>query len=172
MNTNVIPLSSSELEHEIKRLQNLIDIDALQIIIDINTDASEFYTIAAATVESSKLRRSFSALFTLHQKTKITLQRLLQKKRVSINRTSALITGPGTTVDIFGAALTTLSSKVDTKLITSLENAENRCLHSLHVAADQESLSFATRKIIKQEIRSLKTTHYFMQELKHAAQAA
>lgn len=163
MNSNTMPLYSKEIKKDMEILKNLID---------MNIDAVEFYQLAESKAEDPELKRNFAQLSKIHDQTKSALQRRMQTEGAGPDEVEASTTVRGKAEKMFGNLLATLSSDVDAALISRLEEAEDRCLHSMDDAIKNKSLTPATQALLEKELGNLQTTHDFMRSLKISAKAA
>lgn len=145
-------------------------LNKLEKVVDINKDAVEFYEKAKQEVESADLRQTFNRMSETHQNILNRLDTLLQQADASRSRADASETVVGTANRLFGQLLSSISSKPDEALIKRLEEAEDRCLHSLQDLLKEESIDPQTRQTLEQELKKTQESHDHMRELKkHAA---
>lgn len=137
--------------------------NVLAHLVDINQDASEFYSSAAQKVENPNLARTFRELETMHNNVIIVLNR-----RISENGGEAEIDGTlvGKTAKFFGELMAKVSNDVDETFVVRLEEAEDRCLHSLQDALQEDDLSTETKTLLRTELGTLQRTHDHMKALK------
>jgi uncharacterized protein (TIGR02284 family) len=141
----------------------------LSNLVDINKDASEFYKAAVDCVENPRLERSFSDLERLHSAvvTDLTQQIRLNGGEPDIDGTIA-----GKAARIFGEMKAKISSDIDESLVSSLEEAEDRCLHSMREALDDRHMQVHTRALLVNELGTLQRSHDYMKALKDSMHAA
>lgn len=138
-------------------------------LIDINKDACAFYESALEKVENTRFQRNFSDLERLHEGVVIDLSRRLRENGASTDQDGTLV---GKAERIFGELAATISNDVDESLIKSLEEAEDRCLHSMRDALDEGGIRPDTKAFLIEELSTLQKSHDFMKALKDMVKAA
>lgn len=142
----------------------------LNQLVDINQDASEFYKSALERVKNPRLERSFSDLQRLHNAVihDLTQQIVENGGEPDVDGTIA-----GKTARVFGEMMARVSNDIDETLVSRLEEAEDRCLHSMREALDQRDMQPNTRALLVSELGTLQRSHDYMKALKdsmsHAA---
>lgn len=138
-------------------------------LIDINEDACEFYGSAQEKADSPEIKRTFSELESLHRTVATNL-----KSRVRANGGDAEAGGTfaGQTRKFWGELMASISNDVDETLVTHLEEAEDRCLHSIQEAMEDPDISPQTKTTLRQELQTLQKSHDYMKALKDALKAA
>lgn len=135
----------------------------LENLADINQDACEFYKHALEKVHNPKLERSFSDLERLHSGVVSDLEKLIRANGGEPDRDGTLA---GKTARIFSDILVAVSSDIDETLVGQLEEAEDRCLHSMREALDQKDMQGNTRAMLITELGTLQRSHDYMKSLK------
>jgi len=138
-------------------------------LIDINKDACSFYESALEKVENSRYQRNFSDLERLHEGVVIDLSRRLRENGADVDQDGTLV---GKAERIFGELSAKISNDVDESLISSLEEAEDRCLHSMRDALDEGGIRPDTKAFLIEELSTLQKSHDFMKALKDSVKAA
>lgn len=135
----------------------------LGTLIDINQDACEFYKSALDRVKNPRLERSFSDLQRLHSAVVMDLT-----QRIRENGGTPDIDGTiaGKTAKVFTEVMAKVSNDVDETLVDHLEEAEDRCLHSMREALDDRHMQTNTRALLVSELGSLQRSHDYMKALK------
>lgn len=141
----------------------------LDSLVNINQDAIDFYQSASEKVEDPGLEATFRDLRDIHNNVVIDLKNHIFKSGGKVDA-SGTITGK--TVQFFGELLAKVSNDVDETFISSLEEAEDRCLHSVQEAMTKNDLNADTKSLLATEMSTLKKTHDRMKALKDAVKAA
>lgn len=141
----------------------------LTTLVDINKDASDFYKSASQKVQNPNLERSFNDLERIHNTVVIDLT-----KRIKDNGGKPSVDGTfvGKTTRVFGELMTKISTDVDETLVSHLEEAEDRCLHSIRDAIDDKNLRADTKALLVDEMSTLQRSHDYMKALKESMKAA
>lgn len=146
-----------------------IEAKELQKLIDINTDACEFYESAQDKADNPELKATFRSLESLHKSVVSDLQtRVLAK--AGDKEASETMTGKATR--FWGELIASVSNDVDETLVKHLEEAEDRCLHSMQDAIDNDELLPGTKDLLRKELTTLKKSHDYMKDLKDYMMAA
>lgn len=135
----------------------------LENLADINQDACEFYKHALDKVQSPKLERSFADLERLHSGVVNDLEARIRANGGEPDRDGTLA---GKTARMFSDILVALKSDVDETLVDRLEEAEDRCLHSMREALDEKDMHGNTRALLISELGTLQRSHDYMKSLK------
>jgi uncharacterized protein (TIGR02284 family) len=135
----------------------------LNTLIDINQDALEFYKSALDRVRNPRLERSFSDLQRLH---KAVIEDLTDRIEENGGKPDVDGTLAGRTARLLGEVMTKVRSDVDETLVSHLEEAEDRCLHSMREALDARHMQAHTRALLLSELGSLQRSHDYMKALK------
>jgi uncharacterized protein (TIGR02284 family) len=138
-------------------------------IININKDAVEFYTSAQEKVNDQSLRKTFGELKDLHIKTIHKLQGALRAQDATA-ATKSEETLIGTGQRLFGELASKLSSTPNKTLINRLEEAEDRCLHSMEEASTKDFPQDIQRVLID-ELANMRKSHDHMKQLKKSCAA-
>tara|TARA_A200000113_G_C8725711_1_gene309882 strand:- start:4 stop:465 length:462 start_codon:yes stop_codon:yes gene_type:complete len=135
----------------------------LSKLININEDATEFYRSAQEKAESPSLKSTFKDLESLHKGVILNLQNIV---RANGGETKADETMVGNTRQFFGELIAKVSNKPDAAIVTHLEEAEDRCLHSMQSALESSDVSTATKQVLLQEAGTLQKSHDYMKAMK------
>lgn len=138
-------------------------------VININKDACEFYQEAQNTVKNLDTREIFKNYEELHRDVMTDLQSYVRK---NANEAEADTTLMGEIQELWGKARASMTSNVDESLITSLEEAEDRCIHSLKDAISNDNLSAEARIVLKKQEEKLQKSHDYMKMMKDNVNAA
>lgn len=139
-------------------------------LININKDAVEFYKSAQEKSENTSFRRTFQDLESLHSSVIMNLQ---SRIRSNGGNPEADETLKGQAAKFWGEMMANMSNDVDETLVKHLEEAEDRCLHSIEDAIQHDEVSPATKAALQKEKVALQKSHDYMKalkdSLKHAA---
>lgn len=135
----------------------------LSHLIDINQDACESYKSALIRVRNPRLERSFSDLQRLHGAVVMDLTQRIRENGGTPDTDGTLA---GKTAKLVGEIMTKISSDVDETLVNHLEEAEDRCLHSMRDALEAPDMQVHTRALLVSELGSLQRSHDYMKALK------
>lgn len=138
-------------------------------VININEDAREFYHEAHQKAEDPKVQEIFRKYEDLHSGVVINLQNHVRQNGGNPEAEGTVM---GEMQEIWGKARAALSPNVDESLITSLEEAEDRCIHSIKDAIANDSLSSGARVALKKEQDTLQKSHDYMKLMKDNVNAA
>lgn len=141
----------------------------LQKLANLNKDACEFYKNAANEVKSAEIKNTFSRLEDLHQQVMTNLQNQI---RVNGGDANVSETMTGKAAQFWTELMTKVSNDVDETLVSHLEEAEDRCLHSMEDAMKDDDIRPATKAALQSEMQTLRKTHDYMKALKEAMKAA
>lgn len=141
-------------------------------LIDINKDAADFYDKALNEIESGNLKSTFSNLREIHNQVAVSLQNRLQNNGADFDTLSADGTLKGDASKLWGQLVAKVSNDVDETLVSHLEEAEDRCLHSVQDAIEKEELQAETKALLRRELSTLQRTHDHMKSLKDEMKAA
>jgi len=142
----------------------------LSHLIDINKDACSFYESALEKVENPSHQRSFSDLERLHSGVVIDLSRRLRENGADNESSDGTMMGKA--AEFFAEIAAKVSNDVDETLISRLEEAEDRCLHSMRDALDEGGIRPDTKAFLIEELSTLQKSHDFMKALKESVKAA
>ena len=141
----------------------------LSKLININEDAAEFYETAQEKVENPRFKTTFSQLESLHKGVIANLQ----SHAVAIGGSpEADETFVGQVQQFWGGLMANISNDVDEALVSHLEEAEDRCIHSIKDAMDNEDITPSTKAALQKEMQTLQQSHDYMKALKESLQAA
>lgn len=141
--------------------------DELSTLVNINEDACEFYEYAQKKAEDAQVKSAFRNLENLHKNVVNNLQKQI---RANGGDSEAKETMTGQVRRWWGELMASVSNDVDETLVNHLEEAEDRCLHSMEDAIQGENLSASTREILQSELTTLRKTHDYMKVLKDTMQ--
>jgi uncharacterized protein (TIGR02284 family) len=140
----------------------------LNHLVDINRDACDFYSSAATKLEDTNLISTFRELESMHSNVITVLNRRIVENGGEADADGTLV---GKGAKVFGELMAKVSSDSDETLISHLEEAEDRCLHSLEDAIEEDEISAETRALLSTELGVLKRTHDHMKSLKEVMRA-
>ena len=138
-------------------------------LININEDACEFYESAQEKVEDPQLKATFGNLENLH---KGVIHNLQNRVRANGGDPDAQETLAGQVQQFWGELMAKISNDVDETFVTYLEEAEDRCLHSIQDAIKSDEISVATKSALQSEASALRKSHDYMKALKDTMKAA
>ncbi len=138
-------------------------------LININQDACDFYKSAQEKAESTSFKRTFRELESLHRSVILNLQECI---RANGGNPEAKDTFVGQATQFWGELMANISNDVDETLVKHLEEAEDRCLHSIESAIKEDDISPATKVVLRNEYSALQKCHDYMKALKDALMAA
>lgn len=138
-------------------------------IIDINKDASNFYNAAKTEAKDNTVKDIFEKFERLHDGVVINLQNYVRQNGGDPEAESTIT---GKVGQFWGEMKAKISNDVDESLISSLEEAEDRCINSIDDAINNEELSAAARIALKKEQETLHKSHDYMKIMKENAKAA
>lgn len=141
----------------------------LHKLVNINKDACEFYKSAAQDVESFEIKQTFFKLENLHRQVITNLQNQIRINGGNPDADETLI---GKTAQFWGGLMAKVSNDVDATLVKHLEEAEDRCLHSMEDAMKEDDIRPATKAALQSEMETLRKTHDYMKALKDAMKKA
>lgn len=138
-------------------------------VININKDACEFYGSAQKKTDSPIMKQTFRNLEHLHKSVMTNLQNYVQANGGSPEPHETII---GQAQKFWGELMTEISNDIDETLVTHLEEAEDRCLHSIKDIIQKDSVSPSTKSVLQQELGALQKSHDYMKSLKDCMKAA
>lgn len=138
-------------------------------IININEDARQFYQTAQEKAENDTVKNIFKDFENLHEGIVINLQNYVRQNGGD-PETDGTMTG--NVSEMWGKARAALSSNTDESLIASLEEAEDRCIHSIKDAISDDDLPADARATLKREEETLQRSHDYMKIMKQNVNAA
>lgn len=137
----------------------------LSRLININADACDFYGSAQERAESPEIRQTFRDLEDLHRNVILNLQ---EQVRANGGEAEPDETLTGKAQQLWAELMTTMSSDVDETLVSYLEQAEDRCLHSMENVLIGDKILPTTRFALQEELRTLRRSHDYMKSLKES----
>ena len=138
-------------------------------LININKDACEFYHCAQEKAEDPELVRTFGALESLHRHVMDNLQKEIAFTGDDAKAEETVV---GQASKLWTNLMTHISNDVDETLVKHLEEAEDRCLHSVQDAMEKESIRPSTKAMLRDELSSLQKSHDYMKALKDCMKKA
>ena len=138
-------------------------------LVDINKDACEFYEEAREEVHSDKLKQTFADLEALHRDVMTDIQSILIRNGGDAEADETL---RGQVAQMWGELKAKVSNDFDKTIVSELEEAEDRCLHSIQDAINDTELSEPTRLRLEKDLTSLKRSHDYMKSLKDIMKSA
>ncbi len=141
----------------------------LNQLADINKDACEFYEDASEKVSSPKLKQTFRDLESLHRHVMTDLQSVIIRNGGDAEADETM---RGQWAQFWGELKAKVSNDMDATLVSELEEAEDRCLHSMEEALQSVDLSEPTRERLQKDMRSLKRSHDYMKSLQDIMKAS
>lgn len=138
-------------------------------LININKDACDFYKSAQERTQSSAFKRTFQDLESLHRSIIINLKECVRANGGSPEVSDTLT---GQTTQFWGELMANISNDVDETLVKHLEEAEDRCLHSIEDVIREEDITPATKTVLSNELAALQKSHDYMKALKDSLKAA
>jgi uncharacterized protein (TIGR02284 family) len=142
----------------------------LQNLVDICEDAREFYTVSIEKTNDPEMKQLFRKMADIRKSVIIDLRHHMSHKNMKIEEPSE--TFRGQLNKFLGENIAKWSDNTNTALITYLEEAEDRCLHSFEDASNDNDLPIETRTLVSKELETLQLTHDYMKELKEVIKAA
>lgn len=141
----------------------------LHKLVNINKDACAFYESATKEAQSAEIKQTFRKLDELHQDVIANIQ---SRIRANGGKADADETFVGKTTQFWGELMAKVSNDVDETLVKHLEEAEDRCLHSMQDAIKDDDIRPETKTALQNELQTLRKTHDYMKALKEAMKAA
>jgi uncharacterized protein (TIGR02284 family) len=138
-------------------------------LININEDAVEFYETAQEHADNPQMKTTFSNLENLHKGVITNLEQIV---RANGGEPDADETIEGGVRQFFGELHAKISNDVDETLVTHLEEAEDRCLHSMQDAMESNDIRPLTKNVLRQELSALQKSHDYMKALKDSMKEA
>lgn len=137
--------------------------DELVKLININEDACEFYAYALDKAESENIKNTFRNLQGLHNGVVLSLQQELRNLGEAQAPKETMV---GKAHKFWGELMVNVSNDVDETLVAHLEEAEDRCLHSMKDALKNEAMAPSTKMALTKELSALQKSHDYMKSLK------
>lgn len=141
----------------------------LRKLVNINKDACSFYNTACSEAESPLLKQTFRDLESLHNDVVINIQRHIYRNGGDPEAKETLA---GQASRFWTEMVAKIGNDVDETLVKHLEEAEDRCLHSLEKALQDNDIRPATKTLLQDELDALQKSHDHMKSLKDRAIAA
>lgn len=142
----------------------------IQNLINICEDAREFYTDAIDQTNDSEMKQLFRNMADIRKSVIVDLRAHMRQHNMKIEEPSETVMGQ---VNKFlGENIAKWSDNADNALVTYLEEAEDRCLHSFQDVSNDNDIPNETRILIKKELETLQKTHDYMKELKDTMKMA
>ncbi len=138
-------------------------------LASINKDAREFYETAQEETKSSSMKSTFGDLEMLHADIAARLQSCVMANGGDPDADETVV---GQMREMFAVLMTKISNDVDETLVTHLEEAEDRCLHSMQDAIQSPNVSPDTKIILQGELTALSKSHDYMKALKDDLKSA
>ncbi len=138
-------------------------------LVSINKDASNFYSSASTEAKDAQLKKTFHDLETLHNGIAVNIQKYV---RGTGNDADANGTVTGQVSQFWGEMMAKISNDVDETLVSHLEEAEDRCLHSIEDAMKEKEITPAAKSLLQSELVALRKSHDYMKALKEMTKAA
>lgn len=140
-------------------------------LININQDASTFYYESAKElVESPNLKSTFKDLGDLHKDIASNLETFVkQNGDPSVEADETMV---GEMSKFWGKLKAKISNDTDETLIAQLEEAEDRCLHSMQDLMNSDDITAETKLLLQREYTALRKSHDYMKDLKDFMKAA
>ena len=143
--------------------------EELNKLININKDACDFYKSAQEKTKSDAFKRTFQDLESLHQSVIINLKECV---RANGDKPEVNDTFTGQATQLWGELMANISNDIDETLVKHLEEAEDRCLHTIEDAINEDEIKAATKTVLSNELSTLKGSHDYMKALKEALKVA
>ena len=140
-------------------------------LININKDASQFYYDSAdQLIKDQNLQRTFQDLGDLHNDVASNLERFVKQNGDPSIETDETIVGELS--KFWGKMKARISNDTDETLVSELEEAEDRCLHSMQDLMNSDDISSETKILLQREYTALRKSHDYMKDLKDYMKAA
>lgn len=139
-------------------------------LIDISEDARRFYMDAVDRTDNPEMKQLFRDMADIRKGIIIDLRQHMRSLGEVADEADGTFIGKAN--QFIGEKVADMTDNVDEALITYLEEAEDRCLHSFEDSAQDNDLPAETRNVISMELQTLQKTHDHMKSLKDAAARA
>lgn len=143
---------------------------SLNHLVNICEDARAFYTDAIDQTDDPAMKRLFRHMADIRKGVIIDLRAHMRQKHMEVDEITE--TFGGRVNKFIGENAAKISGHVNETLVSYLEEAEDRCLHSFRQTANDNDLPADTRGLLLTELDSLHKTHDYMLELKEAMKYA
>lgn len=151
---------SNDIKKENKELEHLIN---------INEDAAEFYESAQEHAKNPQMKITYRNLENLHKGVITNIEQVVRANGGEADSGETILGGMR---QFFGELHAKISNDVDETLVTHLEEAEDRCLHSMQDAIESDDISPATKTVLQKELSTLQKSHDYMKSLKDCMKEA
>lgn len=141
----------------------------LHKLVNINKDACSFYESASKEAQNAEIKQNFRKLEELHQDVMVNIQSRIRSNGGQAQADETII---GKTYQFWAELMAKVSNDVDETLVKHLEEAEDRCLHSMQDAINDDDIRPETKLALQNELQTLRKTHDYMKALKDAMKAA
>lgn len=138
-------------------------------IININEDARNFYKAAQLEVKDLTVMDIFKEYEGIHGRVVTDLQGYVAQNGGEPEADETMM---GTMQQVWGELKAKVSNDVDESFISSLEEAEDRCIHSLKDAIADDNIPAEARVVLKKQEETLQKAHDHMKIMKDNAKAA
>lgn len=138
-------------------------------IININEDARNFYKAAQLETKSLVAMDIFKKYEATHGQVVDDLQNFVASNGGKAEADSTAI---GAMQKVWGTVKAKVASDTDESLISSLEEAEDRCIHSIKDAIGNDDIPTEARMALKRQEGTLQQAHDYMKIMKDNAKAA
>lgn len=138
-------------------------------IININEDARNFYKAAQLEVKDLNIMDTFKKYEDIHGEVVTDLQQYVAQNGGEPEADETIV---GMAQQAWGEMKAKISNDVDASLISSLEEAEDRCIHSIKDAIKDDSIPAEARVVLKKQEGTLQKAHDYMKIMKDNAKAA
>ncbi len=138
-------------------------------IININEDACNFYKAAQMETKDLTVMDIFKKYEETHGEVVTELQSYVRQNG---GEPEADPTIAGMVQQVWGEVKAKISNDVDESLIASLEEAEDRCIHSIKDAIKDDNIPAEARVVLKKQEATLQKAHDYMKIMKDNVKAA
>ena len=139
------------------------DVKEIGKLINLNTDAAEFYDSAKEKAASPQIQTTFANLKALHNNVIINLENILRQKGENPDTDETIA---GQFQQFWGEMMAKVSNDVDETFVKHLEEAEDRCIHTVKDIMDNDDVSPTTKRALRPELEKLQQSHDYMKALK------
>jgi len=150
-------------------MTNSHDIKVLKELANVNEDAAEFYETAQESVKDDTYKTTFSNLESLHESVASNVVILMKSYGEDYDADETM---KGQAMQFWTQTKAMFSGSPNETFIKDLEEAEDRCLHSMQDAVSDTKISDTTRARLQNELTSLRKAHDYMKSLKENLKAA
>lgn len=139
-------------------------------LIDVSEDARRFYTDAIDKTANPEMKRLFRDMADIRKGIIIDLRQHLRNHGEVADDADGTFVGKAN--QFIGEKVADMTDNVDEALITYLEEAEDRSLHSFEKAVNDNDIPADTRNVLMMELETLRKTHDHMKALKEIIRIA